>query len=294
MDELLNKINNIVDQYNLETNNMCAPIIPKSKKSFIRKQINNGKLFVGMFDKEENIPDNYFTRYIDNNSEIIQYILNEVRKYTNYLHLNLKEGEIDISNVINSTKCSGMTYIESLNRLYSNTDSVDYEDRTIEKHLKDLRTWFEKNNREICLWDTNYLKIGNKYYINNFNGNHLNTLCKLIQISNKADSFGLPDDFNEKLKHVKARFYNTPDDIEFILLFNKIKEMNLGLDFKLISDEQLGTNIIKIENYNTIISNKYELLRFIKDKYFRDEKQEEFSNGIIIGMEKDSINSRKK
>ena len=222
-------VKEVVEEYNRKIAQKMLAKPPKEKRKAIRK-VKHGKAFVGMFQREEDISDEFFVSFFDLPS-VDTTITEEVEKYERILQIEYTQGDFDIKDLVSNPKTNGMTYIESLDRLYDKTDSVDYYERTFSRHMFNLkRNWLFFNDKVMCLWASTFKKIGNKFYISNANGSHLTCLCKLIQISGMPDEyFDLPIGFVKSLKTVRTLYKNTPDDLEFVLMFNRMYEIMKSL-----------------------------------------------------------------
>ena len=264
---------------------------PKEKRKTIRK-VKHGKFFVGAFQKEEDIPDEYFMIFFDLPS-LDATITAEVEKYERILHLDYTQGNLDIKDLVSNPKANGMTYIESLNRLYDKTDSVDYYERTFQRHMANLkRNWLLFNDRKMCLWASTFKKIGSKFYISNANGSHLTCLCKLIQISGLSDEYlDMPFGFVESLRSIRTMYKNTPDDLEFVLMFNQMydlmKFLYPDIEFYLREFTKKGENIIGIKGTDIEISSVSDIIKLLKAQPIRFKKgvqKPEIKTNIIVNQ----------
>ena len=255
-------------RYRQKLNKQLTPQVPKSKKKVVKETL-HGKTFVRAFSKENEIPDELFTRYFDLR-ELDEDIYAEVRKYTEILHIGYEIGVFDIVDLVSNPKTNGMTYIESLNRLYDKRDSVDYDERTFKRHMINLRrNWIQFNDGRMCLWNSYFEKIGDKFYISNYNGSHLTCLCKLIALSGLSDKeLILPSGFVKSLESIRTLYRNTPDDLEFILMFNRMyelmKQIKPSTKFYLKRADEKGINVIGVEGLKIEISTVAEILTFLK------------------------------
>lgn len=258
----------VVKEYNEKLLKKLEPKPPQEKRKTIRK-VKHGKEFVGRFQREEDIPDEFFTRFFDIRN-LDSSIYAEVRKYEYILNVQYAEGTFDIKDLVSNPKANGMTYIEALDRLYDKTDSVDYLERTFKKHMINLRrNWLQFNDKNMCLWGSTFKKIGDKFYISNANGSHLTCLCKLMQISGMPDVyFDMPEGFISSLKTIKTVYKNTPDDLEFILMFNRmyeiLKSIYPDIVFYVKNAEKKGINVIGIEGTEIEITSVSDIINLLK------------------------------
>lgn len=265
---IYSQVKEIVSRYKQKLSKELKPQVPNSKKRVV-KSVKHGKTFIKLFQREEEIPDDFFIKYFDL-KHFDDEIYSEVIKYIKTLKIGYTIGEIDIIDLVSNPKTNGMTYIESLNRLYDKRDSVDYAERTFKRHMANLkRNWLQFNDKAMCLWASSFDKIGDKFYISNANGSHLTCLCKLILLSGMSDEdLKMPNGFIKSLRNIKTMYRNTPDDLEFILMFNRmyelIKNIYPDINFYLKSSEKRGVNIIGIEGTDIEISSVSDILSFLK------------------------------
>ena len=288
---IYSQVKDAVEAFNRKLTQKLEAKPPKEKKKIIRK-VKHGKFFVGAFQKEEDIPDEYFISFFDLPSLDVT-ITAEVEKYERILHLDYTQGNLDIKDVVSNPKTNGMTYIDSLNRLYDKTDSVDYYERTFQRHMANLkRNWLLFNDRRMCLWGSSFKKIGSKFYISNANGSHLTCLCKLIQISGLSDeSLNMPSGFVESLKSIRTIYKNTTDDLEFVLMFNQMydlmKVLYPDIEFYLREFTKKGENIIGIKGTDIEISSVSDMVKLLKAQPIRIGKgnqKPEITTNIVVNQ----------
>ena len=279
---IYSQVREIVSRYRQKLAKELKPQVPSNKKRVV-KSVRHGKTFIKLFQKEDEIPDEFFIRYFDL-KHVDDEIYAEIKKYIKILKIRYTIGEIDIMDLVSNPKTNGMTYIESLNRLYDKRDSVDYEERTFTQHMANLkRNWIHFNEKTMCLWASSFDKIGDKLYISNANGSHLTCLCKLIRLSGLSDEdLDMPNGFVKSLGSIRTMYRNTPDDLEFILMFNRmfelVKNLYPGINFYLKSSEKRGINVIGIEGTDIELSTVSDILSFLKTQPLLKNKTNIFEN----------------
>ena len=61
---IYSRVKEIVEEYNRTIKQMLIPKPPKEKRKAIRR-VKHGKAFVGAFQREDDIPDEFFTKFFN-------------------------------------------------------------------------------------------------------------------------------------------------------------------------------------------------------------------------------------
>ena len=180
---------------------------------------------------------------------------------------------IDINDVVSNPKSysfsnshtnnQGSNIIDISKYLYGEKGKQD-----MKWYINELvKFWEEYNNSHYCL-SASLTKTGPRYNIF-LNGSHVLNTMQLLRNSGLSDSdLFLPEGFIDSLKHVKFETMdNTPDDIDFILLFNSIHRLiskyNITSEQFYIKDaSERGKNVIGVEGKDISLSNSSELYNY--------------------------------
>lgn len=263
--KLYKDIHEKVEEYNKKLEKELAPQIPeKGKLQTIRKIKGAEKFYTMLQDDESKIPDELFIKYF--NVNMVDARMNdELDRYKRALGISIKEGRVDIRDIVGNPKAMGKTYIEAITTLYSERGK-----KSIPGYMEDIKHfWTSEYNGEMCLYDTILLKVGGKF--NNFmNNSHLTNICLLCSHSGLSDmQLDMPQGFVESLKNIKMNYENTPDDLEFVIMFNGIQEImnenNIDVKFVLKDDSTKGINVIGIEGKDIEFSDTESMIEHVSE-----------------------------
>ena len=181
---------------------------------------------------------------------------------------------IDINDVVSNPKAHYFSYSQPCKRCSNIIDISKYlygeeGKQNMTWYINELvKFWKEHNNSHYCLIGYYPEKTGPRYRIFG-NGSHVLNTMQLLRNSGISDlDLFLPKGFIDSLKYVKFDTHdNTPDDVDFILLFNSIHRLfsryNItGEQFYIKDNSERGKNVIGVKGKDISLSNSYELYSY--------------------------------
>lgn len=181
----------------------------------------------------------------------------------------LKTITIDINDVVSNPKCNYFSNTQTSNIIdISKYLYGEKGKQNMTWYIKELVKFWKENNNSHCFLSETIAKTGPRY-IAYANGSHILNTMQLLRNSGLRDSdLFLPKGFIDSLKHIKIYTSdNTPDDIDFILLFNSIHRLfsryNITSEQFYIKDaSEKGKNVISVEGKDISLSNSSELYSY--------------------------------
>ncbi len=241
------------------------------------KQMSKGEISDRFFQKF------YSVRFLD------EKITEEIK---NYKHILDEDNSvfrspvtitIDINDVVSNPKMNsfrsrdgkghGANIAEISKYLYNEPGKHDmsWYFAELKKH------WFEHG--QSIYWLSNMLnKTGTRFDAYG-NGSHILNTMQIARNSGLTDEeLGLPHGYIEALKNVKVDIMgNTPDDLEFILLFNNIHRLfsskNIAEKFYIKDASKKGFNIIGVEGKDITISSKQQLIDYASSRLLAEKNR---------------------